>query len=192
MEKQHISTNGDIHTTREELHFRRLDFRGFRRSDGLFEIEARLTDRKPHDFRPPSGERMIGAGEAIHDHHLRVVFDTDMVIRQMHASMHSYPYAQCPQGGDVLQAMVGARIGAGWSQEVRRRLPPGETCTHLREMLLPLATAAIQAMHTQRAPVVATDAGGRPLKIDSCYAYGASRELVRQLWPDFHEPSAAP
>jgi hypothetical protein len=29
-------------------------------------------------------------------------------------------------------------------------------------------------------------ADGRPLKIDSCYAYGAERELVRLRWPRFH------
>ena len=36
--------------TKEELHFRRIDMRGYRRSDGLFEVEGRVTDRKSYDF----------------------------------------------------------------------------------------------------------------------------------------------
>ncbi len=40
--------------TREELHVRQIEFRGFRRSDGLFEIESQLADRKTHDFTPPA------------------------------------------------------------------------------------------------------------------------------------------
>jgi len=37
---------------REELHFRRIDMRGYRRSDGLYEVEGRVTDVKPRDFAP--------------------------------------------------------------------------------------------------------------------------------------------
>lgn len=184
------STTGEGVVTREELHFRRLDFRGFRRSDGLFEVEARLTDRKPHDFQPPSGPRVVPAGDTIHDHGLRVVFDGGMVIREIGTAIRAYPYPECPQGGETLQALVGLRIGPGWSTELRKRLPAGDTCTHLKEMMIPLASAAYQSMHAvrlhQRDEV---DANGRPLKIDSCYAYGASRELVLQHWPAFHRPA---
>ena len=178
--------------TREELHLRRIEFRGFRRSDGLFEVQASLTDRKPHDFTPPSGGRVVPANEAIHDHGLRVVFDADMVIRAVETFMRAYPYRECPQGGDTLQALVGLRIGPGWSSEVRRRLPAADTCTHLREMLIPLATAAFQSMHAVKVDQLdEVDAAGRPRKIDSCHAYGASRELVKRLWPAFHRAPPA-
>jgi hypothetical protein len=174
--------------TREPLHARRISFEGFRRSDGLFEIVGHLTDRKPHEFAPPSGHRVVPANEAIHDIGLCVVFDLDMMVRAVSTTMAAYPYRDCSGGGDSLQAIVGLRIGAGWSGEVRKRLPPGDTCAHLREILIPLATAAIQAVNPLRSQTLLDerDAGGKPRKIDSCYAYGASRELVRQNWPAFH------
>lgn len=177
--------------TREALHVRRIEFRGFRRSDGLFEVEGHLTDQKPRDFTPPSGLRVVPANEFIHDIGLRVVFDLDMVVHAVSTFIRAYPYRECPGGGESLQALVGLRIGPGWSAEVRKRLPPGETCAHLREILIPLATAAIQAVNPLRAQVLldATDASGKPLKVDSCYAYGASRELVLQHWPTFHQPA---
>lgn len=177
--------------TREELHFRRLDFRGWRRSDGLFEVEARLLDSKPHDFAPPSGSRVVPANEAIHDLGLRLVFDEDLVVQAVSSFVHAFPYPPCPRGGDSLQALVGLRIGAGWSTAVRQRLPASETCAHLREILVPLASAVMQSMNTRRMHLLdATDASGKPLKVDSCYAYGATRELVLQRWPAYHR--AAP
>ncbi|MBU9560886.1 DUF2889 domain-containing protein [Burkholderia multivorans] len=177
--------------TREPLHTRQITFEGFRRSDGLFEIEGYLTDRKPHDFAPPSSPRVVPAHEPIHDLGLRVVFDLDMIIHEVETFIRAYPYRECPGGGATLQALVGLRIGAGWSGEVRKRLPPGDTCTHLREILIPLATAAIQTVNPLRSQTLldATDASGKPLKIDSCFAYGASRELVLQRWPAFHRPN---
>lgn len=33
-----------VDITREELHFRRIDMRGYRRSDDLYEVEGRVTD----------------------------------------------------------------------------------------------------------------------------------------------------
>ncbi|QGR86218.1 DUF2889 domain-containing protein [Burkholderia multivorans] len=175
---------------REPLHTRQITFEGFRRSDGLFEIEGYLTDRKPHDFAPPSSPRVVPANEPIHDLGLRVVFDLDMIVHEVETFIRAYPYRECPGGGATLQALVGLRIGAGWSGELRKRLPPGDTCTHLREILIPLATAAIQTVNPLRSQTLldATDASGKPLKIDSCFAYGASRELVLQRWPAFHRP----
>ncbi|KVP20427.1 hypothetical protein WJ86_23870 [Burkholderia multivorans] len=175
---------------REPLHTRQITFEGFRRSDGLFEIEGYLTDRKPHDFAPPSSPRVVPANEPIHDLGLRVVFDLDMIVHEVETFIRAYPYRECPGGGATLQALVGLRIGAGWSGEIRKRLPPGDTCTHLREILIPLATAAIQTVNPLRSQTLldATDASGKPLKIDSCFAYGASRELVLQRWPAFHRP----
>lgn len=188
-DKETLGPLPEAEVTREELHVRRIEFRGFRRSDGLFEVQADLTDRKPHEFNPPSGGRRVPANEAIHDHGLRVVFDADMVIRAVETSIRAYPYRECSQGGETLQALVGLRIGAGWGGEIRRRLPAANTCTHLREMLIPLATAAFQSMHMVRMQQQRdeVDAQGKPRKIDSCYAYGASRELVQKLWPAFHQ-----
>lgn len=176
--------------SREALHFRRIDFQGFRRGDGLLEIQARLTDRKTHDFTPPSGGRHVAAGDDIHDHGLRVVFGEDMVIRAVETAIRAAPYRECPLGGETLQALVGLRIGAGWSSELRRRLPPGDTCTHLKEMMIPLASAAFQTAYSVGPSRVGErDASGRPRKIDSCYAYGASRDLVALQWPAFHRPA---
>jgi hypothetical protein len=178
---------GDPDIAREELHFRRIDMRGFRRSDGLYEVEGRVIDRKPQLFEAGSGGRRVPAGEPIHDLGVRLVFDKDMLVHDVETFTAAAPYAPCPEGGRALQSLKGVRMASGWSREVRNRLSGARSCTHLMELLIPLATTAIQSLSSVRSdrpdPV---DANGRPLKIDSCYAYAAEREVVLQRWPQFH------
>lgn len=177
--------------TREEIHHRQIDMRGYRRSDGQFEVTACLADRKTFDFTPPGGTRTVAALSPIHDLGVTLVFDADMVVRAVSTFLRSHPYEQCPGGGDSLQALVGLSIGAGWNSEVRKRLPSYDTCTHLKELLGPIATTAYQTMVGMRkSSLEALDSEGKPLKIDSCHAYGASRGLVKRLWPEYHRPSA--
>lgn len=172
---------------REALHFRHIDMCGFRREDGLFEVEGRVIDRKPYAFKAASSDRTVPAHEAIHDMGIRLVFDRQMVVRDVQTFTEAAPYDSCPDGGRMLQALKGACITSGWGKEVRKRLGRASSCAHLRELLMPLATTAIQSMSLLRqGQPAALDVDGRPRKIDSCYAYAADGDLVRRLWPEFH------
>lgn len=84
--------------TREQLHHRSIEMRGFRRSDGLYEFEGRVVDRKPHDFEAIGG-RLVPAHEAIHDMAVRLVFDDRMVVHDVRTFTAAAPYAICPLGG---------------------------------------------------------------------------------------------
>lgn len=173
--------------TRDELHFRRIDMRGWSRSDGLYEIEGRVTDRKPHVFTSPNGTKVVPANEPIHDMGVKLVFDSNMVIRDVSAYTMSAPYADCFAAGKTLQAIKGLRIAGGWSREVRSRLGGAQSCTHLMEILIPMATAAYQSLTMLRmgTPDV-LDAEGKPAKVDSCYAYARDRGVVMRRWPNFY------
>jgi hypothetical protein len=173
--------------TREELHFRRIDMRGYRRSDGLFEVEGRVTDRKPNDFTPVSGGAQVRAGEPIHDMGVRIIYDEQLRIHDVHTFTNAAPYLECPAGGLALQALKGLRMTSGWSKEVRSLLGGGRSCTHLKELLIPMATTAFQSLSALgTARNNRQDVTGRPMKIDSCYAYGAQREIVRYRWPEYY------
>lgn len=182
---QSVLANGEV--TREELHFRRIDMRGYQRSDGLFEVEGRVTDRKPEDYVPAGFGETVPAGMPVHDMGVRLVFDEHMVVRDVASFMVSTPFPVCLGGGAALRTIVGARMGSGWNREVRARLAGPGSCTHLMELLIPMATAAVQSMAVIRnAEPERRNAEGRPLQIDSCYAFGAGREIVRHRWPDLY------
>ncbi|HEX9684589.1 MAG TPA: DUF2889 domain-containing protein, partial [Burkholderiales bacterium] len=45
---------------RELTHTRRVRYEGYKRADGLWDIEAHLTDVKNHDFTLKTGVRRAG------------------------------------------------------------------------------------------------------------------------------------
>lgn len=168
---------------REALHRRQIDLQGFRRSDGLYDIEAHMVDTKAAAFRVGRGQ-VLAPGEAIHDMAIRLVIDEALTIVEVMASTDAAPQHACAGGPTTLEAIKGLRIGPGWSRVVRERLGGARGCTHLRELLGPLATVAYQATWQARAGrAPALDGAGRPRKIDSCLAYASDGELVRRRWP---------
>lgn len=171
---------------RTELHLRRIEMRGYRRDDGFYEIDGRVTDTKTHDLATPSGTQ-VAAGMPIHDMWLRLVLDDTLLVHDVVAVSDATPFAVCREAVAPMRAIVGERIRSGWSAMVKAKLGGAVGCTHLMELLIPLATTAYQTLAEVRfsrpEPV---DANGRPLKIDSCYAYAATREIVRRRWPMQH------
>ena len=122
---------------------------------------------------------------------VRLVFDEQMLVHDVQTFTHDAPYAACP-GGRALQSIKRMRMAGGWSREVRERLRGARSCTHLMEILIPMATAAYQSLGYLRvAQPQRLDADGRPLQIDSCYAYAAKGEVVLRRWPTFYRPRGA-
>lgn len=169
---------------REALHTRRVTVDGYRREDGLWEFEAHLHDSKHYDFetrfRGP-----IAAGEPVHDMLLRVAVDDELTIREAAASMSAHPYPDCPRAPASYERLVGLTIRAGWIREVQRRMPAVEGCTHLFELLRPLATTVFQTILPLRRDHTIDD-GRRPMLLDSCQGWRADGEAVRVSLPRWH------
>jgi hypothetical protein len=172
--------------TREELHHRDVDLRFYRRSDGLFEVEGRLVDTKTHPFRRLLAEADDPPGRHLHDITVCLVLDADLQVRAAQASMRATPFDICPRAATALQALVGLSIGAGWNKSVRELLGGVASCTHIVELLGPMATTAFQGIGPLR--IVTTGApkadARRRFRIDSCYAFAADREVVARLLPN--------
>lgn len=168
---------------REEVHLRRIECRGYRRADGLWDIDARMTDTNRYD-------QIMGAADAstvIHDMWLRLTVDEDLVVHDVVAVPDTTPYSMCPDAAAPMSVLKGLKIGAGWNAEVRRRLPRAAGCTHLIELLGPAATTAYQTLAPfRRGRPDALDRSGRPTKIDSCFAYASGSDVVRERWPAFY------
>jgi len=172
---------------REELHARRVELRGYQRVDGLYDVEAHMVDTKPEELALSNG-RVVSPGEPVHDMSIRLVVDENLNVMDVLASTDAAPQGICPQATSTLQSLKGLRIGPGWSKAVGERLAGRKGCTHLNELLKPMATVAFQTLWKVREnrPTV-VDANGKPRKIDSCYAYASDREVVRQRWPIYHQ-----
>jgi hypothetical protein len=178
---------------RELLHTRSIEMQGFLRSDGLYELEARLTDRRTYDSRrfPDS---TLPAGQPLHDMHVRMSFDQDLLIHDFKATMAATPYAECADAEASFSELAGMKIEPGFLREANRRVRDIKGCTHIREMLQQIATTAFQTVvgaRLQREDPSAEKTETRPRLIDSCAGHRSDGEWVRIRWPDFYRPQNA-
>ena len=130
---------------RAHLHTRKVEFRGYQRDDGLWDIEAELRDTKTR-LMSIAGERTWQPGEPIHDMAIRVTIDSAMVVRDIAVAMDGVPHAECPQAQAPMHKMIGCTMGRGWRKAIEHNLGGVRGCTHLRELLFNMATAAFQTL----------------------------------------------
>ena len=183
---------------REHLHTRQVECQGFQRADGLWDIEGHMTDRKTYSF--PSDERgEVTAGTPIHDMWLRVTLDDGFHIRAIEAVTDGSPFSLCPQITPNFQRLVGLRLGPGFTRKIKELLGGVEGCTHLVELMGPLATTAFQTIFSAKSRERRERANGdatpvdqppkRPRLIDTCHAFASDSPVTKRNWPDFYTGS---
>lgn len=176
---------------REPIHRRAIECRGYRRGDGLWDIEGHIVDTKTYSF-PNHDRGEIRAGEPLHEMWIRLTIDDEMLVRDVEAVTDAGPYRVCPDITPRFAVLKGLRIAPGWTKAVRQRLGGVNGCTHLVELLGPVATVAYQtlvALRMKRLDELPPDR--RPSVIDSCHAYRSDGEVVQRRWPDFYTGDVA-
>jgi len=171
---------------RELLHSRDIALRGFRRDDGLFDIEARLTDTKTYGFGNES-RGWIEPGENLHGMWARITVDANLVIVSAEASTEQGPFDICPGGALSFARLAGLTIKAGFLRAANERLGGTKGCTHLRELLQQLATVAFQTSYSVRTDLEkASGDGPSPRLVNTCHAYASDRAVVKRRWPHLY------
>lgn len=127
-------------------HQRRIDSKGYLRSDGLWDIEATLLDVKTYDVLRDFDGVLVPTGAPFHDFTFRITVDDTFLIRDVSVEMDRFPFPNCSGAAVSFQKLVGSRIGSGWNAWVRKEFKGVAGCTHLLELLPVLATTAFQTM----------------------------------------------
>lgn len=166
---------------REPIHTRTVTLNGYRRSDGLFDIEGNLKDVRPHDVNLPSGLKR--GGEPIHDMWLRLTVDHTALILAVSARTDSAPFGRaCGVITPAYEALVGVRVGPGFRGKVRTLFGGIKGCTHISELLLTMGTAVLQALvgNVPESPDV------KPFSLDGCHALDTTGPVVAQFHPRWY------
>ena len=177
--------------TRQLKHRRQIDVQVFARGDGLWEVDATLTDTKTRDTPMSLGTRP--AGTPIHDMLLRLVVNQQFDIVEAGSQTRWMPYTgHCDRHADVYGRLVGLNLLQDFRKALRRHVGGVLGCTHITELAQVLPTAVVQAFagevldtrgHAEGAP--------RPFQIDRCHALRSDGEIVRQHYPRWHRAPAA-
>lgn len=166
---------------RQALHHRDITIRGYRRDDGLYDIEGHLQDSKEIDFKLASGMRH--AGEPIHSMWLRITIDGTLTIVDAAAATDARPYAgYCEAIVPEYRKLVGLSIRPGFTNRVRELLGGTAGCTHITELVGSLATAAFQTLAGQG--MQPPDA--KPFQLDRCHALRSDGPVAARFYPQWY------
>ncbi len=175
---------------RTHLHARAVVYHGYHREDGPWDIDAELTDTKTY-AQNFSERGDMPPGTPLHGMFIRATVDDSLTIREIASSSDYAPFGECQQGTDPMQRMVGVTMGPGWRQAIERGLGGIRGCTHLRELLFNMATAAFQTVpsyqgHLRRqAGLAEPESATPPPYVGKCIAWDVDDPVVQRHHPKF-------
>jgi hypothetical protein len=180
---------------REHIHTRRVECRGYRRADGMWDIEGHLTDVKTYSFHNEHrGE--VAPGDPVHDMWLRLTIDDSLTIREVEAVTDKSPFRICPSIVGNFQRLKGLQLKPGFNAKARDLLGGTEGCTHLVDMLAPIATTAFQTifpLRDRKRRGADGEAAAKPRKrphiLETCHTLRSDGEVVKETWPEFYTGS---
>lgn len=170
-------------------HTRKVICEGYQRDDGLWDIEGHLTDIKSQDMAiRERNNGILTAGEPLHGMSIRITIDLELNIIDAHASMDYTPFRICPSIAKQYRQLIGLQIAPGFNRKIRELFSGTQGCTHLLELLGPIATTAYQATHQQREQQSAMNkTGAPPPMLNSCHAFDSQGSVVEKYWPEHFE-----
>ena len=175
---------------RQLKHRRQIDVQVYTRGNGLWEVDATLTDTKTRVANMPDGPRQPGT--PIHDMLLRLVVNEKLDIVEAGSDTRWAPYTgTCGEHGDAYGRLVGLNLAKQFRQNLRERLGGVLGCTHITELSQALPTAVIQAFAGDVIDTRGTAENAKqPFQIDRCHALRSDGDVVRLHHPRWYRPGA--
>ena len=170
---------------REPMHVRQIDCRGYQREDGMWDIEAHLTDTKSYEVESDWRGKLT-PGKPVHDMWVRLTIDDDLCIQAIETTSDATPYEPCSNVTENFQEMVGLQIAPGWVRQIKSRVGGVKGCTHLRELMSVLATVAFQTIFPLREKELMAAGDRKPPMLDSCLAWASTSPVVKVQYPDWY------
>jgi len=177
--------------TRDLAHTRVVTCHGYKRADGLWDIEGRIVDIKPYRFVNKDRGGWIEADEALHDISIRITIDIGMTVTDAEAVIDSSPYNYCKCVVAMAKNLIGLKIAPGWTLKSKAAMGKNRGCTHLTELLGPVATTAIQTV-TSEMIKRSSQAATKPIEsaslfLNSCHSLAVDSPVVKEHWPNQYQ-----
>jgi hypothetical protein len=177
--------------SRQMVHERRVITRGFLRDDGLWDIEGEIIDEKGYE----SVDRERGTlpvGTPYHNMCARLTVDDELKIHAVATSMPATPFAYCQGANDPAQFLVGKSLTRGFRRAVEDTIGDVRSCTHLKDLIMSMATTAYQTIFSYRSqfmPELANETFNPdtpPFFINRCRTWEESTPVVAKYYPKFY------
>jgi len=182
---------------RKLMHTRTVTVKGYLREDDLWDIEGSIVDTKPYRFENTDREGgHIEADEPLHGMWVRLTMNDQLRIKDAEAVTDFSPYDYCHSIPADYKKLIGLSLGIGWNKQVRTLFRGTAGCTHITELLGPMATTAFQTIFSGRneGKKSAEDENKKsgsawPPLLNTCHSYAADSPVVLRHWPKHYKES---
>lgn len=177
---------------RKLMHTRKVTVKGYLREDDLWDIEGHMVDTKPYRFENADRGGHIEADEPLHGMWIRLTLNDQLQIKDIAAVTDFSPYDYCHSIAADYSKLIGITLGPGWNKEVRRLMKGTAGCTHLSELLNPMATTAFQTVFSGRNEGKSDgntgddSTSGWPPLLNTCHSYSSNSPVVLRFWPQHY------
>ena len=172
---------------RKLAHTRVVTCHGYQRDDGLWDIEGRIVDTKPYRFQNQDRGGWIEADEPLHDMSIRLTINLELEVVDADAVIDDSPYNYCKSVAQMAKNLIGLKIEHGWTNRSKQAMGDNSGCTHLTQLLGPVATTAIQTITSEKIRRSKDQKRrGSAAFIDTCHSYAADSPVIKQHWPDYY------
>ena len=183
---------------RKHLHTRAITVQGYARDDGLWDIEGHMTDNKSYTFTN-NWRGTVPPEIPLHEMWVRLTLDDDYIVIDAEAVSDHTPLEICRSITPEYKKLKGLRVGPGWNRKVKELLGGTRGCTHLTELLGPMATVAFQTISVEKNRRRAKNPNEarlisdpeymvrKPAFIDGCHAWASDGPAVKKEFPQFYD-----
>ena len=125
---------------------------------------------------------------------IRITIDNEFFIQDIWARTENSPFEICPDIAHVYKNLIGIKMGPGWRQAIRQKVGGVRGCTHLTELLFPMATVAMQTIWpllSKSMKVKNSDQPSEraPMVLNTCHAWDSKSSVVKENAPNFYTGS---
>jgi len=137
----------------EKLHTRKIDVSTYEYDEERIMVEGTLRDDRFQETHAITGETFPSG--VIHHMGIRLLINcSNFVIEDLDVDLIAVPREACRETIDCLAPVKGMTITRGFTAKVKKAAGGSKGCTHVLELLLAMAPAAVQgfAAHQSRKP----------------------------------------
>lgn len=133
----------------KKIHARKIEISTYEYDDERIMVEGSLKDNRFQDTHAVTGETFPPG--VIHHMSIRLLVNAStLVIEDIEAQLTAVPREACRETIDCLACIKGLAITRGFTSKVKKLAGGNKGCTHLLELLLAMAPAAVQGYAAHR------------------------------------------
>ena len=131
----------------EKLHTRNIEVKTYYYDEQRMIVEGFLKDNRFQESHPMTGEKLPSG--VVHHMAIRLMVNcSNLLIEDIDVDLISVPREACHETIGCLAPIKGLTITKGFTAKVKKLIGGKKGCTHLEELILAMAPAAIQGYAT--------------------------------------------